>query len=176
VGGTNFSGGVGGELAMMSEEEQYQRAMQQSLNEEANRAVSDFSAQETQLAMQQSLTYCGGMMATSRVGENSISPMPMAGAPSIAAQTANTNFNGTPEHLSTLRDRLMDYSMCESCAEPDGAIEAMTVLDDKSDPARATLLRYSQNLHNKGVADGATPHRAEKITKVLQSIKKRKQV
>ena len=103
---------------------------------------------------------------------NSISPV----LPTNLNATAFSNTSNTPEHLSTLRDRLMEYSMDYSTADDDreDAIGLMSLLDNDKDPARVTMMRYSSNLHQQGQKQNDTPNRAPKTIQVFRTVKKQR--
>jgi hypothetical protein len=119
--------------------------------------------QQMSYAMQQSLQ-------SNR--SNSISPVP----PTNLNATAFSNTSNTPEHLSTLRDRLMEYSMDYATADDDreDAIGLMSLLDNNDNPARVTMMRYSSNLHQQGQRQNDTPNRAPKTIQVFRTVKKQK--
>ena len=146
------------------EQQQLNFALAQSMNEEANKRTADFnrgfSTSDTQFAINQSLA-----------GSHSISPI-LTQASAFSALTVPPT---TPEHLSTSRDHLMESAMDPMFLDNEDAIQVMSVLDDKTDPARETLLRFSENLHRKGVKQEDTPKRAQSIIDVYKTIKKQKQ-
>jgi hypothetical protein len=102
---------------------------------------------------------------------NSISPMPTSTGPSALFE-----INTTPEHLSILRDRLMDHSLDESVfldeEEHTDTLGALSALDDTSNPAHTTLLRFSKRLHEKAQQEGTTPNRADKVVQIFKRMKK----
>ena len=102
---------------------------------------------------------------------NNISPMPSSTGPSALVQSTNT-----PEHLSVLRNRLMDHSLDDSVLfdeeEHTDTLGALSALDDTSNPSHTTLLRFSKRLHEKAQQEGKTPNRAGKVVQIFKRMKK----
>ena len=135
-----------------------QTAQKRSLEEQFMLPQEQFMLQQEQfmLAQQQN---------------NSISPMPSSTGPSALVQSTNT-----PEHLSVLRNRLMDHSLDEFVLldeeEHTDTLGALSALDDTSNPSHTTLLRFSKRLHEKAQQEGKTPNRAGKVVQIFKRMKK----
>ena len=79
---------------------------------------------------------------------NSVSPMPNSTGPSALLESSNT-----PEHLSVLRNRLMDHSLDESVLLDEEAhtdtLGALHALDNTSISSHTTLLCFSKSCTKK---------------------------
>ena len=112
-----------------------------------------------------------GQFAFQQPQNNSVSPMPNSTGPSALLESSNT-----PEHLSVLRNRLMDHSLDESVFFDEethtDTLGALHALDDTSNSSHTTLLRFSKRLHEKAQQEGTTPNRAEKVVEIFKRMKR----
>jgi hypothetical protein len=58
--------------------------------------------------------------------------------------------------------------------DKEDAVGLVSLLDDQTDPARFTMMRYSSNLHNQAIKQGTTPDRAEATVKIYKRLKRQK--
>jgi hypothetical protein len=183
----------GNDCNLLSEEQQYQMAVHNSLQQQQQQESLSFSERDTNLAIQQSLgnsySVAGLSMQSHHSNNyqmnhqpahsNSISPMPSVSTKSFATTLQPPTIE-TPQHVKKMRDALMEYSLgLDGDGEgsfdeevDDEAIAAFEAFGNTEDPTHKTLHQYAKKLHDKN--DMTTPIKVRKLVSVYKASSKKK--